>query len=192
MERYDGNLSDEISNGRLTSTRSIEILKEITNVIAALHKSGIAHMNLRTDCILISGNRTVLSDFSTSVMFNDTTLPRPVFDVSILHTGFAAPEVLAATTWDGIVPSAADVYALGMVMFYVATNRLPLVGRSQEAAIKDIEDGEVLSSAIKDVSDSVPCKPLMVQCLAIDQHARPSMHDFSQSFSSIHARDLAK
>ena len=90
------------------------------------HVAGIAHMDLKPENLLKSGDGTVkIADFGVSFIGKANTKNS---NKRIVGTpAFIAPEMLGE---DGYDPFAADIWSLGVCIFHMATARLPFTGRT--------------------------------------------------------------
>mmetsp|Transcript_4805 Transcript_4805/g.19756 ORF Transcript_4805/g.19756 Transcript_4805/m.19756 type:complete len:779 (-) Transcript_4805:2716-5052(-) len=106
------------------------LLSYIRDIIQGLdylhHVAGIAHMDLKPENLLKSGDGTVkIADFGVSFIGKANTKNS---NKRIVGTpAFIAPEMLGE---DGYDPFAADIWSLGVCIFHMATARLPFTGRT--------------------------------------------------------------
>ena len=188
MRYYESTLTDEIRNPTsfLRAKRAkIVVAYDLATLLAAMHKSGIAHMDIKPDNVLISGTKAVLSDFGACVIFQDTKITgRPVVNQFGVTPEFAPPEVLAARSWADFVPTAVDVYAFGVVLFYIMTNQLPLRKRTRQEVIESVRRGDFIARVYKELP-SGQVRDLIVMCVAIDHRARPNMKLVADTLSVI-------
>jgi formylglycine-generating enzyme required for sulfatase activity len=123
--------------------RSVRWCADLARALACAHRSGVLHRdvkpaNVRFDAPLHAGGRPVLLDFG---------LARSASDLATLTQGFAGsphyapPEQLRG---ERDLDGRADVYALGVVLYQVATGRLPFEAARIEALIARIHAGDPL------------------------------------------------
>ncbi len=106
--------------------RVLGITNDLADALGALHGAGFAHRDLK------SGNVRVASDGGVKLL--DLGLAAPIGratpgEVGTLH--YAAPEQLTG----GEIGEAADVYALGVVLYQMVTGRLPFRGETAEQVV---------------------------------------------------------
>jgi eukaryotic-like serine/threonine-protein kinase len=102
--------------GRLTSERVIEIGQQLCAGLDAAHAEGVLHRDLKPANVLIDQEgRVRITDFGIAVAASD---PGP--HVMIGTPGYMAPEQLSP---DGVVSARTDVYALGVVLYELATGQ---------------------------------------------------------------------
>ena len=122
----------DIEQGSADEEHLVQWFSELCQALAYVHSQGIVHRDIKLGNILLAPNRhVVLSDFGISKVLGGRL--RTDIDVSQTMTmasgatsggklimgtkGYMAPEVLRGAE----VTPAADVYALGVVFFYLVT-----------------------------------------------------------------------
>ena len=114
----------------LVPVKEKTLLSYIRDIIQGLdylhHVAGIAHMDLKPENLLKSGDGTVkIADFGVSFIGKAN---KQNSNKRIVGTpAFIAPEMLGE---DGYDPFAADIWSLGICIFHMATARLPFIGRT--------------------------------------------------------------
>jgi hypothetical protein len=112
-----GHLCDR---GPMTLAEARPLILQIVQALGAAHAAGVVHRDLKSANILLAGPRVVITDFG---------LARPVSSSG--HSGPSAwglgtPAYMAPEQVEGKpVGPAADIYALGVVMYEMATGRPP-------------------------------------------------------------------
>ncbi len=161
MERIVGKrLSDLIPQGGLGLGRIFEIAGPLAGALAAAHDRGVIHRDLKSANIMITSDRRVkVLDFGLSKMRQPVpTEETPALageDASSLSTEtltqtgrvagtvpYMSPEQLAGRTAD----ARSDLFALGVVLYEMATGRRPFRGESS---------AELISSILRDEPDDV-------------------------------------
>lgn len=112
--------------GRLTAAEVVKIAEQVSGGLQAAHDKGLLHRDLKPSNIIVSdAGQARLIDFGFA---RDLTVPG-----HITATGFivgtpyyTAPEYGQEAGIDG----RADLYSLGVTMFYALTGRLPFESRS--------------------------------------------------------------
>src|SRR6266542_902758 len=116
--------------GRMTSAEALPIVEQMAAGLAAAHRAGVVHRDFKSANVVLvpsdgQGERTVVTDFG---------LARSVEGGEGLSTGlgmggtsaYMAPEQVEG----GEVTPAADIYALGVVLYEMVTGVKPFVGDS--------------------------------------------------------------
>jgi DNA-binding beta-propeller fold protein YncE/predicted Ser/Thr protein kinase len=105
--------------GRLEPERAVHLLSQVAEALDAAHAAGIVHRDVKPHNVLIEGERAYLSDFGLAKAYAETG---PGSGASIVGT----VEYMAPEQWRGErVGPAADVYALGCVLYEALTGIVP-------------------------------------------------------------------
>jgi DNA-binding beta-propeller fold protein YncE/predicted Ser/Thr protein kinase len=122
--------------GPLEPARAISLLSQIADALDAAHAAGIVHRDVKPHNILVDGEHAYLSDFGLAKAYEGSS----VSGASIVGT----VEYMAPEQWRGErVGPAADVYALGCVLYEALTGVAPYTRREADAEPelpKGIED----------------------------------------------------
>ncbi|MFJ6478957.1 MULTISPECIES: serine/threonine-protein kinase [unclassified Streptomyces] len=132
-------------SGPLTGDALVRLATGAATALAAIHRAGVVHRDLKPDNVLLGPDGPRVIDFGTA-RTADTSLT----DTGRLMgtPGYMAPEVLTGRRADG----AADVFAWGAVMLFAATGRDPFRG-------EDI--GEVVVRVTEHHPDLAPLPPAL-------------------------------
>jgi streptogramin lyase/predicted Ser/Thr protein kinase len=105
--------------GPLEPERAVHLLGQVAEALDAAHAAGIVHRDVKPHNVLIEGERAYLSDFGLAKAYAETG---PGSGASIVGT----VEYMAPEQWRGErVGPAADVYALGCVLYEALTGIVP-------------------------------------------------------------------
>jgi serine/threonine-protein kinase len=135
LERLFGrSLQDRVDEARRRRRRfsveeTIDLLVGIADALAAIHRVGIAHRDLKPGNVVLAGARTVLVDFG---------LFMPEFerrDIVMGSAEFMAPEVVQKRVLPGAGPMT-DLYALGVIAFELLIGRTPFDARTFDEIVK--------------------------------------------------------
>jgi len=111
--------------GPLEPARAIALLGQVADALDAAHAAGIVHRDVKPHNILIDGERAYLSDFGLAKDFEAGAGS----SASIVGT----VEYMAPEQWRGErIGPAADVYALGCVLYEVLTGVVPYARREAD------------------------------------------------------------
>ncbi|MFW6413882.1 MAG: serine/threonine protein kinase [Verrucomicrobiota bacterium] len=168
-------------------TQTLYILRQIACALAYLHSRHIVHLDLKPENILVRDRDQ--EDQPLTVKLTD-------FDLSChcksklhrkLHAGtpsHMAPEQLT----DGSVSVANDIFAFGVLAYYLVTGRMPFAGESlEEVRQKQISRRYQLKEAIKINPDlSRQLNWLVMRCLEKEVTDRiPSMNYLCRELERI-------
>lgn len=127
MEYIDGtNLRRHLAErGSLTVGEALGIVEQVLDALAAAHRAGLVHRDVKPENVLIAADgRVKLADFG---------LARAVTEVTATTTGtvlgtvaYLAPELVTHGTSD----ARTDVYAVGVLLFEMLTSEQPFTGET--------------------------------------------------------------
>jgi serine/threonine-protein kinase len=167
MELVDGaSLSAELG-APMPWPRLHAIVTQICEGLEAAHEVGIVHRDLKPDNILIerSTDRAVITDFGIARSIDDATVTQ---DGAIVGTPrYMAPEQLSGQPVD----RRADIFALGVMLFELASGKRPWSGDNAIAiAVAQATQpvGQLSSSALP-----ASFNALVMRCLEIEPAQRP-------------------
>ena len=144
MELIDGTPLDKIvrDRGRLAPIEAIRIITQAAEGLAAAHRAGIVHRDVKPSNLIVDGRGTVkLVDFGIArVATGGTALTGAA---ALMGTpGYMAPEQAAGKQVD----HRADIYALGLTLFellagqppYEAADPISLVVKNMQEPLPDL------------------------------------------------------
>ena len=125
MELVDGMTLRHLvdTEGRLDPARIVSIATGICSGLSAVHACGIVHRDMKPSNVFLTTSGAVkIGDFGIASVASDVTLTRTgeVFG----SAPYVSPEQVSGDPVD----ARADLYALGCVMFEMATGRPPFLG----------------------------------------------------------------
>ncbi len=138
MEYIDGSTLHDVvaQQGPHGAGEAAHIGAELCRAVAAIHGQGLVHGDIKAQNVMREkGGRIVVMDFSTSRPLKGS----PATDRA--HTG-GTPIYMAPELFEEAAPSPqSDVYALGVLLFYLATGDYPVKARSlgelRDAVLRD-------------------------------------------------------
>ncbi|MFN0105270.1 MAG: protein kinase domain-containing protein [Bryobacteraceae bacterium] len=177
MEFLEGRtLAEEITEGPLDWRRAAMIAEQVTRGLQAIHDAGIIHRDLKSVNIMLAGppaaERAVIMDFGLSRATQASvweTLSLFGENAIVGTPAYMSPEQLRGEA----ATAAADIHALGAVLFEMATGGLPFPGKTPlAAALQRLESeaprvGELRRDAPRAWEETIEA------CLAKDPKNRP-------------------
>jgi serine/threonine protein kinase len=161
MEFVDGpNLRQYMSEHALTKSELIDVALQVTRALDAAHSAGILHRDVKPDNIVIgSGGQVKVLDFGLARRFmlpgstedvpaGSTILGRPIGTIN-----YMAPERILQMPLD----PRCDLFSLGVIIYEMATGRLPFAGESPVEMVTSILEKD--PTPLTDVARDVP-RPL--------------------------------
>ncbi len=130
------------SRGVLAIDRAIIIAHDVALGLGAAHRRNIVHRDVKPQNVLVGRDGSIkLTDFGIASVYKDINAERLTTTGMTLGTvQYYAPEQAQGE----IVSPAADVYALGIVMYEMLTGRTPFDGDTPVAvAMQHIQDAPI-------------------------------------------------
>jgi eukaryotic-like serine/threonine-protein kinase len=144
----------------------VDILVQIGSALAAAHRAGVIHRDVKPDNVILSGGRAVLTDFGVASMVVDRKH-------SIVGTpAYLAPEVLRHEPFDHRV----DVYAVSCLAYELIAGTPPFAARTIEAAMqlaKNRPSYPGLPDSFATPAVRASLDRVLFRGLASDPHMRP-------------------
>jgi serine/threonine-protein kinase len=159
--------------GLLAAPEAASLAAQMGDGLAAAHRAGIVHRDVKPANALLDGDRVLLADFGIALLAGH---PRVTTEGHVLGTAaYLAPEVIS-----GQEPgAAADVYALGVTVYELLAGQPPFTGNT----------AAILQSHVTAAPPRAPGIPdrlweVIDACLAKDPAARPTA---AQTAAALHA-----
>ncbi|HET7706842.1 MAG TPA: protein kinase [Thermoanaerobaculia bacterium] len=176
MELLDGeSLADRLARGPLPLNDALRIGAEVADALDRAHRAGVVHRDLKPGNIMITRSGAKLLDFGLAATVapiggNDATVQKPLTaEGTIVGTfQYMAPEQLNGTEAD----ARSDIFALGAVLYEMATGRRAFDGKTKASVIASILDRDPAP-----ISSLQPLTPplferVVATCLNKDPDAR--------------------
>lgn len=118
-----GTLSRKINEGQMSLDEVESILNQIANALQFAHEHGVLHRDIKASNVLLrDGTYAYLTDFGLVKSVED--------EFSLTKSGFlvGTPEYMAPELVDQPATPASDIYALGILVYQMATGTVPFKG----------------------------------------------------------------
>jgi predicted ATPase len=130
-------LADRLrARGRLTPAEAMPLVEQMAAGLEAAHQCGIVHLDFKSGNVMLAGEpgreQAVIADFGLARVMPSRTADPPAPDdrpagMAIAGTpAYMAPEQVRGE----VAGPAADIYALGVVLYEMVTGALPFTGES--------------------------------------------------------------
>ena len=141
--------------------------------LAAIHRSGLVHRDLKPGNIILADDGPRIIDFGIAQLAGATSLTTPGTVIGTFS--FMSPEQIRA---DSVTPES-DVFSLGCVLAYAATGRPPFEASNGAAIMYRVLNeqpdlGELPNGVLRDT---------LAACLAKDPGRRPLLPDLLARFA---------
>jgi serine/threonine protein kinase/Tol biopolymer transport system component len=126
MELVEGQTLDTVvrEHGPLPPGEIQDIGRRLAEALAAVHGAGLIHRDIKAQNVMRDGTRRiVLMDFGTGLAFAEDAETVALAGTPL----YLAPEVIEGTSHATVQ---SDVYALGVLLFYLATGDFPVRGNT--------------------------------------------------------------
>ena len=197
MEYLEGDtLADRLSRGPLPTDQVVRFGIEIADALDKAHRQGIVHRDLKPGNVMLTKSGTKLLDFGLAKLHGAQAAPaasmlsalatsaRPLTEHgTVLGTfQYMAPEQLEAKEAD----ARSDIFALGSLLYEMATGKKAFTGKSQASLIAAILSAEPPPLASVQPMAPPALERLVKVCLAKDPDDRlQTAHDVMQELKWI-------
>lgn len=193
MELLDGiTLKDYINkNGSLTSELTLKIAIQIASALDAAHKANIIHRDIKPQNIVLNKNMVAkVTDFGIAKILNTTTTGATItnFGTTVGSVHYISPEHAKG----GFTDEKSDIYSLGVVMYEMATGRVPFDGDSpvtvalmqiQDEPVEPIQVNPTITMALNEIIKKAMSKNPSLRY----QTANELLTDLSRALANPHA-----
>ncbi|GAA3350755.1 hypothetical protein GCM10020358_77850 [Amorphoplanes nipponensis] len=164
--------------GPLPWREAVAVAAEVASALATAHARGVVHRDVTPANVMLTGTGAKVVDFGISALIGQRDAAP---DGSLLGTpAYLAPERLGG----GAVAPAADVYALGLLLYRALTGRLPWPAGNTTQALRahlfaDPEPVPSLPGMPAQVAD------LCLRCLAKQPEDRPAAATVAAALAAL-------
>jgi serine/threonine-protein kinase len=124
--------------GKLTPEQTVDIIEAVLSGLAAAHKAGIVHRDVKPENVLLADDgRIKISDFGLARAASNNTATGQALLGTI---AYLSPELVTR----GVADARSDIYALGIMMYEMLTGEQPFQGE------------QPMQIAYQHANDSVP------------------------------------
>ncbi|MCA9688156.1 MAG: protein kinase, partial [Myxococcales bacterium] len=176
MEHLEGpSLAEHLAaRGRLTADETRAIFAELCAAVEAAHRRGVVHRDLKpANVILARGDdgrsRVKVLDFGIARIAGADARPLTSPGAIVGTACYMAPEQARG----GEVGPAADIFALGVILYELSTGALPFRGDSQLSVLQRICAGVYPPPELHTPGLDAAIVSAIVAALATDPRARP-------------------
>ncbi|EAX90214.1 CAMK family protein kinase [Trichomonas vaginalis G3] len=142
-------------------------IQEMVLSIKACHDYKIAHNDIKPSNFLLDKyGRVKVCDFGLSMIHEEDSLSKSYKGTLF----FMAPEQLRRTEYN---PIKADIWSLGVTMFYMATKTYPFIASHPDLILKLIDNGNYPIFAVKNPN----LRRIIMKCLQVDPSQRPTCEE---------------
>jgi TolB-like protein/predicted Ser/Thr protein kinase/Tfp pilus assembly protein PilF len=171
MKFVEGGQLDEVVRREPMSTRrAAELLVKIARTVQFAHEHGILHRDIKPGNILLDRQgEPHLTDFGLARLIEQESTVTNSFDV-LGTPSYMAPEQAAGNTRE--LTAAADVYALGAVLYQMLTGQPPFAGGTTYETIRLVMETEPRNPRLWNSKVDVDLATICLKCLEKDPKKR--------------------
>ncbi|RUL81809.1 serine/threonine-protein kinase [Tautonia sociabilis] len=136
-----GSLADRLTTGPLRPREAAALVETLARAVDHAHRAGVIHRDLKPANVLLTADGTPkLADFGLAKRLDAATAGPTQSDALLGTPHYMAPEQAAGRP-EAVGP-AADVYALGAILFECLTGRPPFIAPSPLEALDLVRSAE--------------------------------------------------
>ncbi len=137
-----GNLAQRLARGPISARQAAELVEALACAVGAAHLAGIIHRDLKPSNVLLTADDVAkISDFGLAKLLDDESV-RTLSGEVMGTPSYMAPE--QAEGHSRAVGPAADIYALGAILYQALVGRPPFLGGSAIETLKLVATTEVV------------------------------------------------
>jgi serine/threonine protein kinase len=175
-----GSLAQALHGQLLTPAKAAELVETLARAMDFVHARGIIHRDLKPANILLTADGTPkIADFGLAKRLDTEQGPTTVTGAVLGTASYMAPEQAAGRTAD--VGPAADVYALGAVLYETLAGRPPFRGATRELTMAQVLCDEPVPPSHHQPDTPADLEAICLKCLEKEPAQRyPSAAAFAE------------
>ena len=139
---------------------------QMAGALAAAHEAGVIHRDVKPENVMIHEGRLKLTDFGIAQLLDAQGMTTT--GQVLGSPGHMAPEQIEGKD----CTASSDLFALGTVLYLLATGELPFVGRNPHQVLKQIVEGKYRDPLLVRPAVGARMAAVLRRCLEVDPKAR--------------------
>jgi tetratricopeptide (TPR) repeat protein len=164
-----GSLAEKLAGAPLAGIQAATFLATLARAVQTAHDRGIVHRDLKPGNVLLTDDGTPkIADFGLARRLDERPITRS--GIPMGTPNYMAPEQALGLT-DSIGP-AADIYALGAILYEVLTGRPPFQENTSAETLRQVVEQEPLPPSRCNVTVPRDLEVICLKCLRKEPHRR--------------------
>jgi len=165
-----GSLARRLAEGPLAAKAAAELAETLARAVHAAHRGGIVHRDLKPSNVLLTADQVPkIADFGLAKLLGGDSL-RTLSGQALGTPSYMAPEQAEGRSKQA--GPAADVYALGAILYHTLVGRPPFVGGSAIETLKLVVSTEVVPPRRQRPGVPRDLETICLKCLEKDPRRR--------------------
>jgi Tol biopolymer transport system component/tRNA A-37 threonylcarbamoyl transferase component Bud32 len=120
--------------GELPVPNTVRLLRDVVDALAAAHRQGVVHRDIKPDNVLLLGQHALVTDFGVAKAVHEATGRQQLTTagVALGTPSYMSPEQASASP---NVDHRADIYAVGAMAYEMLTGQPPFAGRTPQETL---------------------------------------------------------
>lgn len=178
MELVEGRTLDAVMREeRLAIDRAIDIGLKIADALAAAHRKGIVHRDIKPGNIMVYNGNVKIMDFGLARILEASALTEKYEIVGTLH--YMSPQQAMGLQTD----VRSDVFSLGVLLYQLLTGTLPFEGEHPGTIIHSILNSDPLR--MEELRDGIPIEVEQVVFKALQKKPQERYQDAEELRSDL-------
>lgn len=180
MELVQGECVRKVSGQAMSAARLIPIAQQVAEALAAAHAAGIIHRDIKPENLMVTaGDRVKVLDFGLARLMSSDTVTAPGLAAGTLR--YMSPEHYHGAT---LTPKS-DVFALGLVLYELATGKHPFGQASSLEILHLIATEEIPPPQTVDPAVPQRLSDLIVRMLSKVPDQRPQAREVALALRTM-------